>query len=161
MAKKVIDSAQANIWYGLEAEKLKFNDRVDLKLEDGKLACYQTLKTVMGNDHGTNLLRVPLYRVNGFLLETVDNIKKLADLETDGDKMQGENVKEAAEWLAENATAHKKVLVLSYKGAKNAPVNIIFDVQLVGRHGIKKFTDQFEIDKEISIKEYKAKLDNK
>jgi len=156
--KEATTNVYAQIWYGLEAEKLKFKDHVQISIEGDKLVCYQNEKNVLGNTHGTTLLRIPIYRVNGFLFDTVGNIGKEATKECKEDEMCGENIAEAAQWLSVNAGSFKKALILSYKGAKNAPVNVIYGISMVDRPMAKRFMKTFEIEKQRCIAERKERL---
>ena len=159
--KEATTRVLAQIWYGLEAEKLKFKDRVEINIEGDKLVCYQSEKNILGNAHGTTLLRIPIYRVNGILFDTVGSIGKKASEVCKEDEMCGENIAEAAQWLTANASSLKKALIISYKGAKNAPVNVIFGISMIDHPVVKKFIKTFGDEKKRCIDDRKERLTEK
>ena len=102
--KKEVNVFTGSIFYGLTSQGLSFKDKVDVEIEGDKLACYENKKSMLGKSKGTNLLRTPLRRVNGIILGKPSEIIELSQKEAVGDEMAGENIAEAAKWLAENVS---------------------------------------------------------
>lgn len=149
------------IFYGLTSQGLAFQDRVDVEIEGDKFACYENKRTMLGKAKGTNLLRLPLRRVNGVLLAKPAEIVELSKKEAVGDEMCGENIAEAAKWLEANVSGFGKVAVISYKGAKNMPFNVILHVDMMSQGTAKKFIQTFEEAKAACLAEQKQKLEEK
>ena len=159
--KKDVTIFTGEIFYGLTSQGLAFQDRVDVEIEGDKFACYENKRTMLGKAKGTNLLRLPLRRVNGVILAKPSEIVELSKKEAVGDEMCGANVAEAAEWLEKNVSGLGKVAVISYKGAKNMPFNVILHVDMMGYSTVKKFIQTFEAAKAESLAAQKQKLDKK
>ena len=100
--KKDVTIFTGEIFYGLTSQGLAFQDRVDVEIEGDKFACYENKRTMLGKAKGTNLLRLPLRRVNGVILAKPSEIVELSKKEAVGDEMCGANVAEAAELLEKN-----------------------------------------------------------
>ena len=132
-----------------------------MEIEGDKLACYENKKTMLGKSKGTNLLRTPLRRVNGIILAKPSEIIELSKKEAVGDEMAGANIKEAADWLQSNVSGFGKVAVISYKGAKNVPLNIILYIDVMSYGTVKKFIPTFEAAKVKSIELQTQKLKEK
>lgn len=159
--KKDVTMFTGEIFYGLTSQGLAFQDRVDVEIEGDKFACYENKRTMLGKSKGTNLLRLPLRRVNGVILAKPAEVIELSKKEAHGDEMCGENVAEAAKWLEANVSGLGKVAVISYKGAKNMPFNVILHIDMMGYNTVKKFIQSFEIAKAVSLAAQKKKLDEK
>ncbi len=159
--KKEVNTFSGAIFYGLTSQGLSFKDRVDVEIEGDKLACYENKKTMLGKSKGTNLLRTPLRRVNGIILAKPSEIIELSKKEAVGDEMAGANIKEAADWLQSNVSGFGKVAVISYKGAKNVPLNIILYIDVMSYGTVKKFIPTFEAAKVKSIELQTQKLKEK
>lgn len=149
------------IFYGLTSQGLGFQDKVDVEIEGDKFACYENRKSMLGKSKGTNLLRIPLRRVNGLILAKPAEIVELSKKEAVGDEMAGANITEAAQWLDANVSGFGKVVVISYKGAKNMPFNIIIHVDMMSYGTVKRFMETFEKAKAQSLEEQKQKLAEK
>ena len=149
------------IFYGLTSQGLAFQDKVDVEIEGDKFACYENKRTMLGKAKGTNLLRLPLRRVNGVMLAKPSEIIELSKQEAHGDEMCGENIAEAAKWLEANVSGMGKVAVISYKGAKNMPFNVILHIDMISYGTVKKFIQTFETAKAENLAEQKQKLDEK
>jgi len=147
-----------DIFYGLSSQGLGFEDRVDVEIEDDKLACYENKRSMIGRNKGTNLMRIPLRRVNGIILAKPSEIIELSKKEAVGDEMVGANIAEAAQWLEANVSGFGKVAVISYKGAKNMPFNIIIHVDMISFRTVQKFIETFEEAKKESLEQQKQKL---
>ena len=159
--KKEVNTFSGAIFYGLTSQGLSFKDRVDVEIEGDKLACYENKKTMLGKSKGTNLLRTPLRRVNGIILAKPSEIIELSKKEAVGDEMAGANIKEAADWLQSNVSGFGKVAVISYKGAKNVPLNVILYIDVMSYGTVKKFIPTFEAAKVKSIELQTQKLKEK
>ena len=159
--KKEVNVFTGSIFYGLTSQGLSFKDKVDVEIEGDKLACYENKKSMLGKSKGTNLLRTPLRRVNGIILGKPSEIIELSQKEAVGDEMVGENIAEAAKWLAENVSGFGKVAVISYTGAKNVPLNVILYIDVMSYGTVKKFIQTFEVAKVKSIELQSQKLKEK
>lgn len=149
------------IFYGLSSQGLAFQDRVDVEIEDDKFACYENKRSMLGKAKGTNLLRLPLRRVNGVILAKPSEIIELSKKEAVGDEMAGENIVEAAKWLEANVSGMGKVAVISYKGAKNMPFNVILHIDMLSYGTVKKFIQTFEKAKAENLEQQKQKTEEK
>ncbi len=149
------------IFYGLSSQGLAFQDRVDVEIEDDKFACYENKRSMLGKSKGTNLLRLPLRRVNGVILAKPSEIIELSKKEAVGDEMAGENIVEAAKWLEANVSGMGKVAVISYKGAKNMPFNVILHIDMLSYNTVKKFIQTFEKAKAENLEMQKQKAEEK
>lgn len=149
------------IFYGLSSQGLAFQDRVDVEIEGDKFACYENKRSVLGKAKGTNLLRLPLRRVNGVILAKPSEIIELSKKEAVGEEMAGENIAEAAKWLEANVSGMGKVAVISYKGAKNMPFNVILHIDMLSYGTVKKFIQSFEKAKAESLEQQKQKTEEK
>lgn len=149
------------IFYGLSSQGLAFQDRVDVEIEDDKFACYENKRSMLGKSKGTNLLRLPLRRVNGVILAKPSEIIELSKKEAVGDEMAGENIVEAAKWLEANVSGMGKVAVISYKGAKNMPFNVILHIDMLSYGTVKKFIQTFEKAKAENLEMQKQKAEEK
>lgn len=149
------------IFYGLSSQGLAFQDRVDVEIENDKFACYENKRSMLGKSKGTNLLRLPLRRVNGVILAKPSEIIELSKKEAVGDEMAGENIVEAAKWLEANVSGMGKVAVISYKGAKNMPFNVILHIDMLSYGTVKKFIQTFEKAKAENLEMQKQKAEEK